>query len=506
MSENQDSKSSNINITKNCSKKRFDKLDFGKFIRKKRKKYNDSYKEQLSTRDLGKKLGIDYEMFRKILNQSKPTQKRDCIIAICVALRLEPKDIDEALRMYRYMPAFDIGNDRDEFIKSQLKKSPDITVEDLNRQLISNKFPGLDIYDKRDGKKKKTPEVTIDSQYKEIKSNVSTIIDSEHYYGDQYDSLCTRYNPSKCKCTGRMKLKDLKSENIIYLEADTYGNLFSEIHKVDDLPTQFENLDGTVESANKENVKRRKYETLDETGDLKEHYTKLIQDANAEKRRLLSVLDDTKNYQSRTSARLIDDHISIFSEEFNSFVPEINEYYVLIRTKGEYYFKVFDRSAFMHFYLSPDELKKYYGNDELEPKETYTLKQLSEKENDSGNKGRYKMLKREFNRLQDRVDELYAKLKEGKEFILNPDAIGDDPVELLRHYNIENDFEVVDNSNEECDKYNLLQEKTYTLTNGVEVTITLEDVRSAFKYGYPSIEEICRIKATYGSVNAVFLD
>ena len=58
-------------------------------------------------------LGISYEMFRKILNQQKPTKKRDCIIAICAALNLAPDEVDLALNLYNYMPSLDPYSDRD---------------------------------------------------------------------------------------------------------------------------------------------------------------------------------------------------------------------------------------------------------------------------------------------------------------------------------------------------------------------------------------------------------
>ena len=96
-------KGKTINITKDYAVdyEPVDKNAFAKFIREKRKEYNDDNGEELSTNDLGKMIGIKYEMFRKILNQEKPTKKRDCIIAICVALQLLPGEIDEALGLYQ---------------------------------------------------------------------------------------------------------------------------------------------------------------------------------------------------------------------------------------------------------------------------------------------------------------------------------------------------------------------------------------------------------------------
>ena len=147
-------KGKTINITKDYAVdyEPVEKNAFAKFIREKRKEYNDDNGEELSTNDLGEMIGIKYEMFRKILNQEKPTKKRDCIIAICVALQLLPGEIDEALGLYQYMPALDMYNPRDGFIVAQISGDTHISVQELNNRLIQRGFPGLDVQDKRDGK------------------------------------------------------------------------------------------------------------------------------------------------------------------------------------------------------------------------------------------------------------------------------------------------------------------------------------------------------------------
>lgn len=83
---------------------KYDKKAFAEFIREKRTDHNETNGTELSTEALGEMLGISYEMFRKILNQQKPTKKRDCIIAICAALNLAPDEVDLALNLYNYMP------------------------------------------------------------------------------------------------------------------------------------------------------------------------------------------------------------------------------------------------------------------------------------------------------------------------------------------------------------------------------------------------------------------
>lgn len=483
---------SKINITKNYAVdyEPVDKTAFSKFIREKRKEYNDDNGKEISTSDLGTMIGIKYEMFRKILNQEKPTKKRDCIIAICVALRLLPGEIDEALGLYQYMPALDQNNPRDRFITNHIIGTPGITVDELNRQLLLSGYPGLDIQDKRYGKKKTPPtNIPIILPYKVLEMKVRTPIDSQYYYGDPYNSLCTKYDPQNCRCTGDMVLSDPTRKKYIHLIANTDGYLSAQVYKKDDFPVLFK--------------------SLDDTGDYKNYFLELMNAVTVERKRLLNILDDTRNYQQRTSARLMDDAICIFSEEFNYTIPEMNEYYVLSLFAGKYCLKVFDCSAFMHYYLTSEELKKYYSDKSLEAKETYNsleeIESMIKKEEPISDKCvQLRMRKRAFTKLKQPVDELYQKLKSGTEYIQNLRYIFDNPFETLRFYDLEKDFECYydEEYGEICA---LLKKKEYKLPNGHTIIITLQDIYKAFEYGFSDITEICRIKDKYGSIDSVLI-
>lgn len=480
--------SSKMNITNDyfVNYEPVEKNAFAEFIREKRKEYNEDNGEELTTKDLGTMIGIKYEMFRKILNQEKPTKKRDCIIAICVALQLLPGEIDEALGLYQYMPGLDEENPRDNFIIKQTSGNYNFTVSDLNRVLIQRGFPGLDIQDKRDGKKKSKDINDGCSPYKVMELKVRTPVDSEYYYGDPYNSLCTKYSPSNCKCVGDMIIRDEKNNKYIHLIASTDGYLASQIIK--------------------EEAFKKTYDTLDETGNYKNYFIELLNTTKIEKHHLLCIINDTKNYYQRTSARLIGDSICVFTEMFNYSIPELNEYFVLTLSNKKYQLHVYEKSAFMQYYLLND-YKKTYGLDVIYPKETYdSLEQINQLINNADTQSedvvKLKMRRNAFNSLKSQVDELYVKLKEEKEFIQNLDYIYDNPLETLRYYQIEDDFE--------C-KYDevygeisgSLDEKIYNSSDGSEIVITLNDVYKAFKYGFPNIEEICRIKATYGSIDSV---
>ena len=476
-----------INITKDYSVE-FEpvaKNAFAQFIRDKRKEYNEDNGEEISTKDLGTMIGIKYEMFRKILNQEKPTKKRDCIIAICVALQLLPGEIDEALGLYQYMPALDKDNPRDGFIIAQITGNNGITVKELDNRLMQRGFPGLDIQDKRGGKTKSGDSVPVDLPFKVMKMRVRTPIDTDYYYGDPYNSLCTTYDPSRCRSTGDMILGDPRRKKYIHLIANTDGYRSAKVIKDEPWPTPFE--------------------SLDDTGDYKNYFIELENAISIEKHRLLDILNDTRNYQKRTSAIFSGDSICIFTEQFNYVVPELNEYYVLTLSAGHYKLYVYDQSAFMFWYLSKESYSSYFGSNYPEPKETFEsieeLEDLISASKNSDESTHFRIRRNAFRRLMPDVDDLYQKIKEGKEFIQNLDQIFGNAAEVLCYYGLERDFEC---KYDECDEIcGSLDSKTYSLPDGSEITITLEDIYKAFEFGLPDIETICRIKAKYGSIDAV---
>lgn len=478
-----------INITKNYTVdyEPVEKNAFAKFIRDKRKEYNDEYGEELSTSDLGNIIGIKPEMFRKILNQEKPTKKRDCIIAICVALHLLPGEIDEALGLYQYMPALDTDNPRDGFIFAQITSDTHISVHELNNRLIQRGFPGLDVQNKRDGKTKIKETTAIDSPYKVMEMKVRTPVDTDYYYGDQYNSLCTTYDPFRCKSIGDMILGDPKRKKYIHLIADTEGYRSAQILHDEVLP--------------------HSYTSLEETGDYKNYFIELENAISLEKQRLLNILNDTKNYGVRTSARLIGDTITVFTEQFNYTVPELNEYYIVSFSSGHYKLYVYDSSAFMSWYLSEKTYKTHFGAERPVAKETYdSLEGLQNLINNTDKRKdsyiHYRMRQSAFKKLIPTVDSLYQKIKNRQEFIQNLGYIFENPADVLRYYEITKDFECKydDEYGEICD---CLKSKLYPLPDGTEIQITLDDIYNAFEFGFPDIHEICRIKSKYGSIEAV---
>lgn len=97
-----------INIVSKNPKKREHDMTFIEYIKMKSKnKLSEDGELNVKTRELAQRVGINYEMFRKILNKTKPNQPRDCIIAICAALFLSEYETNDALFYYDDLPRLD---------------------------------------------------------------------------------------------------------------------------------------------------------------------------------------------------------------------------------------------------------------------------------------------------------------------------------------------------------------------------------------------------------------
>lgn len=468
-----------------------EKNAFAEFIRQKRKELNEETGQVISTKSLAQSIGISYEMFRKILNQEKPTNNRDCIIAICVALHLLPGEINEALNLYRYMPSLDYDNPRDFFISSEISSDPSITINELDARLIDNGFPGLNIHNSRNSAHEPTvPDSTRPNCYKVLGLKVRTPIEEYYQPINIYESLETDYHPFNYNSYGTMLLQDLKTGQYIKLSSDKYGPLSSQ----------------TYDSRDSYGNPHIFYKNIDDTADFRSYFLDLNTAIKKEMRRLLTALNDTKNYKRRTSARLINDSICVFCEEYNYSVPESNEYYILTYSRGLYRLQIYRQSVFMYYHLSEDDYKKYYDGKFPVPIKSYdSLKDADSLSNyfkkSSDDSIRHKLRKAAFNRLKPEVDTMYNALKKGSLYIRNLDVIFDDPAETLHYYNIKEAFNCkYDNHGHICAHDDCAE---FTIENNARITITFDDVQDAFKLGFDSIEDICNIKHKYGSVCAV---
>ena len=119
---------------------------------------------KVSKKDIADMVGVSHELFRKMINREKATKKRDCIIAVCAALRLDTYDTNLALKHNDWMEPLDDYNIRDEFIMNLLdnlnlnpktaEDNPKI-IPEINDALVANGFSELDIITHRNSNKDK---------------------------------------------------------------------------------------------------------------------------------------------------------------------------------------------------------------------------------------------------------------------------------------------------------------------------------------------------------------
>ena len=467
-----------------------DKTDercFSDFIKDKRKlEVGPSGKKGITTRELAKRLDIDYEHFRKILNMNKPTKKRDCIIAICAALRLDAEETNEALVLYQYMPILDTNNPRDDLLITILEEqlSNPLTIDEINQRLVRNGLPELDIIDHRPSAKPVSEKVT--APYKLLRKHVQTF-SADLLLGDPYDSLETEYSIHRYRCVAVMLLSDTKHKKIYRLTADTQNNF-------------------TIEVPDKQQFEIKVFKSVGETGVFKDYYLELEAMATHELKKVLCILNDTKNYQTRNSAGIANDSLHVYAETFNYTVPELSEYYLFEYKNGSTLFSVFQNSEFMHLYLRPDEFASTYG------KNTNTLiaqynsveEILSNKPTANNiNEDLLRCRYRYFKKLKDQVDNLIIEIKSGKKYIRHLDYIYEDWDRVCEFFGVEKEFScAIDDLYGEM-MYAEKRSADFRFEDCGSVNITIEDLYKAFELGFTNINEICRVKKKLGSIEQI---
>ena len=473
----------------------------------------------VKTQELSERVGIDYEMFRKILNKSKPNQPRDCIIAICAALFMSKFETDKALFYYDDMPRLDdTPGCRDFFIIETLEancdREYDLTggVEDINKKLNSYGFSKL-----RLSNRIKSKEATIistvsryDSDYK-VKTEISS---SRVFY---QDSLYELYHPMQYRAISYMRI----------FEDNTADSILSFENGSDNLLRRYKN--------------KLIPEILDKDSELYGLFSSHIKDSNLrELRRCYEVVFDSRNHGLRKSAKYIDGNIVLFAETYNYTQPERNEYFYAELVKGNFTFTISQKSNFMSLYLDKTEFEKYY------PQKQYTnersgrsftsvddLKEFCRKK--YYNTPDVELAFTDyFSKLKNALDGLACNLKEGKEYIRRfEECFDDEPWRIYEFYNILEEFECekfeetwpvckeedpfeerygIDDGieigelpgNESFTWIKAQKDEAEFYYNGKKVILREEDLKFAFELGIDDVEDICRLKLYYSDTSKFY--
>ena len=463
---------------------------FSDFIKDMRKGVVSQFgKQGITTRELAELVGIDYEQFRKIVNMNKPTKKRDCIIAICAVLRLDLDETNEALVLYNHMPTLDEDtiNKRDlkliEILDEQFINP--LTIAKINQRLVLNGFPELDIIDHR--RSVKPAPGKVNAPYKLLKKRVRTLSNDLLLFGNQYDSLDAEYSMDRYRCVAEMWLDDAKQKQIYHLTADTHHSYDIEVHgeTITDI---------------------KSYTAPEDSGVFMDYFFELEAMANRELKKMLSILNDTKNYNTRISAGILDGALHVYVETYNFTVPELNEYYLFEYKNGSALLSVYQDSEFMRCYLSPDQYTQTYGKKPITLIAQYnSVEEITSCHNlaDRSSPELLKCRSSYFKMLKDKADTLISDIKSGKKYIRHLDYIYDDRDRVCEFFGVEKEFEC--SLDDEYGDMMFAGKKSadFQFEGSDTVIITIEDLYKAFELGFTNIREICRVKQKLGSIEDI---
>lgn len=464
---------------------------FSNFIKVKRKMENRSNgKPGLSTKELAGRVGISPEMFRKILNKQKPNQSRDCIIAICAALKLDVDDTNKALWIYQYMPKLNEDNPRDNQIIEALDVGfdEDISVGTVNDRLQREGYSPLEIIKSRARKGKETCLISQKAFPYEIKrKNVRTLL-----YGDPYESLSTSYDFRRFKCVATMWLDDTLNQKQYKLTAKPGGEYFLEISPWPDAPeTPF-----------------RSFKSLDETDEFRDCFLELQSMAKREQRHIEEYLNDTRNYYERISADILHDSIHVYFEKYNYKIPERNEYYLMEYIDGIYRLSISHNSQFMSKYMTSEEYREHYGKAELMLVKTYdSIEEIEALYNSphlpQESKEVLMLRKNAYKNMQLVIDKYLEQLRSRIVFVRNLYYIWDDQDRVCAYYGLEKEFQC--RLDDECGDFMTAELESADIidSNGQKVTVNLSDLKRAFELGFKDTVEICRVIRKKGSIESV---
>lgn len=460
---------------------------FAKYIRKKRKeKISPSTKKALSIKEHADMLGLSQEMYRKILNMQKRTKSRDCIIAICATLELDPEDTNRALHLYGSLPGLDEDSPRDKVIINVLNASFDeLSIETINKHLLQQGLDPLEIIDHRYKMNKDATPQSLICPYKILKKTVKTTKDTL-VYGDKYSSLSTAFDISRYHCYANMWLDDPQNNLVYKLTADSDGSLISEKIPRPEKPESW----------------FVQYETLKDTDIFSSYFVELQDMAKKEKKRMEWILNDTKNYRERIGAGISNGRIHVFYETYNYALPEFNEYYFFEYIEGVFRLTVSKHSLFMKNYLSREEYEIHFGRSNNGQLCHYDSAEEIEKLIASRNNAEseiYRLRKAAYNELKSRVEECLTKIRNREVFVRNLSEIWDDQDRVCKFYGVEEKYQC-----ELIGDYMIARktEAVFSLDEKTTETITLEDLYRAFELGFNSIQEICSAKNQNGSIEA----
>lgn len=467
---------------------------FTGFIEDKIQKYrnhqdNRYNKGQFKRTDIASKMGnFDYDTLKRILNGNQRTRKRDLLIAVFAVLKLTVKETNIGLELYHMAPLNPM-NLRDLVIQQAI--ADEKGFDGINEMLIECNCSPLNLQRTRskgmDGDNSFYYEKDTSTPYEIIEKRVIP------YYAVPYSSLSFQYYPRNYQFTAYFIIKELHSGRILKLEDPRSQN----VYLMDDNGKQSE-----FPLYSKGVLKRvSKFGECCTEPEIIQFFVSMSYLLDVKARELFMLVDDTRNYGSRTTAYYRDGEIVIFTEVFNQEFPERSEYYQVEISPSFQKLSVSERSVFLSKDIGEERYFDLYGQQCYEVFRQYNSfgELISDQCKTSEQERKWELENhiKWFTKAIKACEEAYLKLQ-NKEVNIREIRHTESLSDLIEEFDVYNEFDCI-TSDDGC--FSIPGRDSFQTDDGI--TIDLECLIRAAELGIPSVSEISYLIKTKGSVEAV---
>lgn len=454
----------------------------------------------ITQEELVKRMGLSsWEVIKKRLNHQRPLN-RDFLIALLSQLQLNTSMANYILNMAEFpllysgedrngMDSADdsVINKRDKILIAKLEESTTnlVSIDEINQSLIRQGSSPLKIKGRRN--------TDYSDDYYVLKTRTKVDYDEAHLFIMCANSLGVLYDVDLYPIVASALVKHNNSGDYFVLKMrNNYCSLF----RCDE--------HGMITGDSKS------FKSIADTDLLLRPIFNDLENLIAiEKKKIMSQFDDTKNYNVRISTKYFSGSYHVFAEKFDFSIPEKNEYFFLDYHDGQYNFSISNKSQFFYYYLGEDKYKSFFRF--YNPKILYSSNSVDKIKSYLENASRSTVTRRlsskrieTFNNLILEAENLINELKNESRYILDIYSFLDEPdidYTVCAYYNILDKFDFIQmDNNDITDVYLPRVQESAFVVDDKEILVSLNDVRKAFSYGLPTINDICSVKLKYGSI------
>lgn len=511
------------------------KTSFSDFFNEKLERLNSAANKPtpdspaLKKRDIADMIGVSYEVFRKYINREKPTERRDCIIAICAVLGATAAETNEGLYYYG-MDELAKGWKRDEALIELIgNDEKPRTVEEINDGLIEKGFEELDIIHHKGRPKAAAKKIKFPYKLKRKKVEIPEID-----YTDEELHFVTRFDIILSTVRTFMEFSDEGTPITIWTDIVDYDSPsgIAFMYCVHDPRLPY----------------CQKYTELELTGDFMNCFEDLQKTAATEMKKLNKYYNDTKNFKFLTSARVIDNELHYFTEAYNQDLLLLTEYYLMDYCNGQLTMTVSSKSRFLRLFLTKEEYERRFPNNPDDIIAVYT-EDPADCEDKKISSRLLSLRSKYYHELEDRLEQLlmcfynnalaicgspYPKYGEDKYSIFYSypesiievkkafDCITEKVISTSAYSSIKNisdlselgssDFlhlsttPIVDGEDVRCGYYDEIvgvrnENPEFTLSGGEKVNLTVQDLIDGKNLDLETIDEVGYFKLKHGTLD-----